>query len=140
MNSGASSIRTMWPHARSKAAGARTAPHLRRRGASSEDGAGHSRLVPGEALRNAGLEQLHDLPGRPGWTSENAPSPIFSPRDPRMALPVAAAGHYDRFQPCRDLRQARQVAVVSQFEFLAFQYSDMAEDFVHDADEWLCCI
>ncbi len=40
--------------------------HLRRRGAGGEDGAGHSRLVPAEPLRNAGLEQLHDLTGRPG--------------------------------------------------------------------------
>ena len=42
------------------------AEHLRRRGAGGEDGAGHSRLVPADPLRDAGLEQLHDLTGRPG--------------------------------------------------------------------------
>ena len=40
--------------------------HFRRRGAGGEDGAGHVRLVPAEPLRNAGLEQFHDLTGRPG--------------------------------------------------------------------------
>ena len=37
-----------------------------RRAAGGEHGAGHSRLVPAEPLRNAGLEQLHHLTGRPG--------------------------------------------------------------------------
>jgi hypothetical protein len=40
--------------------------HLRRRGAGGEDGAGHPRLVPANPPRDAGLEQLHDLTGRPG--------------------------------------------------------------------------
>ena len=40
--------------------------HLRRRGAGGEDGAGHSRLPPAVPSRDAGLEQLHDLTGRPG--------------------------------------------------------------------------
>ena len=34
----------------------------------------------------------------------------------------------------------RSWPVVSQFEFLTFSYSDMAKDFVHDADKRLCCI
>jgi len=40
--------------------------HLRRRGAGSEGGAGHSRLVPSKPPRDAGLKQLQDLTGRPG--------------------------------------------------------------------------
>jgi len=40
--------------------------HRRRRGAGSEDGAGHPRLVLADPPRDAGLEQLHDLTGRPG--------------------------------------------------------------------------
>ena len=42
------------------------AEHLRRRAAGGEDGAGHARLVPGDPLRDAGLQQLQDLTGRPG--------------------------------------------------------------------------
>ena len=41
--------------------------HLRHREAGGEGGAGHLRLVPAEPLPLAGgLEQLHDLTGRPG--------------------------------------------------------------------------
>jgi len=74
---------------------------------------GHPRLPPADPLRHAGLEQPHDLTGRPGVTSAKAPSPIFSPRDPRIAPsscrgkqtpaaskkepPVVAAEHHDRF-------------------------------------------
>jgi hypothetical protein len=39
--------------------------HLRRWGAGGEDGAGHARLAPANPPRDAGLEQLHDLTGRP---------------------------------------------------------------------------
>jgi len=42
------------------------AQHFRRRAAGTEDGVGHARLVPTEPPRNVGLEQLHDLAGRPG--------------------------------------------------------------------------
>jgi hypothetical protein len=42
------------------------AEHLRRRGAGGEDGAGHPRLPPAFPSRRAGLQQLHDLTGRPG--------------------------------------------------------------------------
>src|SRR6516225_11020755 len=35
-------------------------------GAGGEDGAGHARLVPADPPRDTGLEQLHDLTGRPG--------------------------------------------------------------------------
>jgi hypothetical protein len=41
------------------------AEHLRRRAAGGEDSAGHSRLPPAYPPRHAGLEQLHDLTGRP---------------------------------------------------------------------------
>src|SRR5262249_31142111 len=40
--------------------------HLRRRAARGECGAGHSGLVLTKLPREAGLEQLHDLTGRPG--------------------------------------------------------------------------
>ena len=42
------------------------AEHLGRRAARGENGAGHPRLPPADPLRHAGLEQLHDLTGRPG--------------------------------------------------------------------------
>jgi hypothetical protein len=67
--------------------------HFRRRSASSEDGADHSRLVPGVALRNASLEQLHDLPGRPGVDVRKGAFADLLPRDPRMARPPEPCQH-----------------------------------------------
>ena len=101
------------------------AEHLRRRAAGGEDGAGHSRLVPADPLRDAGLEQLHDLTGRPGVDvredafadllpqgSPHRPSSAARSKHRRRAKKnppiVAAAGcgvAHDRFWHKTDLRE-----------------------------------
>jgi len=69
--------------------------HLRRRGAGREDGADRARLVAAEPLRDAGLEQLHDLAGRPamdvGKDSFADLLPQASPHRPSSF--AAASGH-----------------------------------------------
>ena len=116
------------------------AEHLRRRAAGGEDGAGHSRLVPAEPPRDAGLEQLHDLTGRPGVDvregafadllpqgSPHRPSsrrgeqtPAAGKKEPPPVVAAAGCGaaQYDRFgtkQTCRPaltMSVAGEVAVV----------------------------
>jgi hypothetical protein len=66
------------------------AEHLRRRAAGGEDGAGHSRLPRPYPPRDAGLEQLHDLTGRPGVNvREDAFADLLS-QGSRIAYPPAA--------------------------------------------------
>jgi len=90
------------------------AEYLRRRGAGGEDGVGHVRLVPVKPPRRAWLEQLHDLTGAQAWTSAAAPSPIFSPKDPRIARPPWRRAHTRRraetnpLIPSPDLRRLKR--------------------------------
>ena len=69
--------------------------------------------------------------------SAEGPSPIFSPRDPRIARPpaarantgggqkrtppIAAAGHRDRFSPCRNIRRSAKWCAVDASPFLALR-------------------
>src|SRR5450631_2949420 len=91
------------------------AEHLRHRDAGGAHGADHAYLVPAEQMRDAGLEQLHDLTGRPGvGFGEGAFTDLFPQRslharsppcrgntggEQKGTPPVAGAGNYDRLQP-----------------------------------------
>ena len=90
----------------------------------ANDGAGHARLPPAHPLRDAGLEQLHDLTGGPGvdvrrnafadLLPEGSPHP---PAPPAVKKQTPAAGkgellrpsqlpsRYVRLQSCRELCQ-----------------------------------
>jgi hypothetical protein len=62
------------------------AEHLRHPEAGDTHGADHAHLVPAEQMRDAGLEQLHDLTGRPGvGFGEGAFTDLF-PSDPCMPV------------------------------------------------------
>ena len=61
--------------------------HPRRRGAGGGGDAGHSRLVLAEAPRDAGLEQLQDLTGRPRVDVRRGALADLLPRAPRIARP-----------------------------------------------------
>ena len=88
-----------------------------------EDGAGHARLPPADPLRHAGLEQLHDLTGRPGvdvrrdafadLLPQGSPHPpSFLPDQQHRRRVKENPSHrccecHDRFPPRRDLRPVR---------------------------------
>ena len=74
------------------------AEHLGRRAARGENGAGHPRLPPADPLRHAGLEQLHDLTGRPGVDVREGAFAVFS-RQASHAPSPARPRHATRLAP-----------------------------------------
>src|SRR4029450_4808093 len=90
------------------------AEHLRHRDAGGAHGADHAYLVPAEQMRDAGLEQLYDLTGRPGvGFGEGAFTDLFPQRSLHARSPPCrgntggaqkgrAAGHYDRLSTCAE--------------------------------------